>query len=101
MTIEYNNRYRDKIYFTDNGDGTILMDGGKFLRYGYDEDPSEPNMVDPSGGPYIEVGNNLKSFFNDGIDRFVDTIKILEKNGENANSLDEPVSVLFTIKHEL
>jgi hypothetical protein len=101
MTTEYNNRYRDKIYFTDNGDGTVTMDGGKYLRYGFDEEPYEVNMVDPSGGPYIEIGNNLKSFFHDGVDRIVESIKILERNGEHADSFDEPISVLFGIKNEI
>ena len=100
MTVEYNNRYLDKIYFTDSGDGTITMDGAQYLRYGFDEDPSEVNMVDPSGGPYIEVGHNLKGFFNDGVDRIVEEIKILERNGEFPSSYEEPITVMFKVRNE-
>lgn len=34
------------------------------------------NMVDPSGGPYIELGSNLRFIFGDEIDRIVESIEI-------------------------
>jgi hypothetical protein len=42
---------------------------------------SNPNiidMIDPSGGPYITRGSNLKPFFGDKIDRIVKEIKLDE-----------------------
>lgn len=35
------------------------------------------SMVDPSGGPYIELGTNLKRYYKDDIDRIVDKIEIV------------------------
>lgn len=70
----YINRYKDKIEFIDQ-DGSVIMKGGEYLRYGIDDD-NNINMVDPSGGPYIEIGNNLNEFFNDGKDRIIKEIFI-------------------------
>jgi len=42
--------------------------------------------VDPSGGPYISLGTNLKRDFKDGIDRIITHIDI------------QPNSIIFTIK---
>ena len=49
-----------------------------FGKYIY-SDRETIDMIDPSGGPYITVGSNLRSFFGDKIDRVVERIKI----GEN------------------
>lgn len=98
MTVEYNNRYRDRLFFTEN-ENEIVMTGAKYLRYGYDEDPSEVNMVDPSGGPYIEIGTNLRHIFKDGKDRFVEAIEILEHTNSKPSELGEPIDVLFKIKN--
>jgi hypothetical protein len=57
----YHNRYRDAIQF-EHIDNKVIMTGGKWFRYGIADDDSI-NMVDPSGGPYIELGDNLKEFF--------------------------------------
>lgn len=59
--VVYHNRYRDKIIFTHEGD-EVKMEGGNWYRYGFDDD-NTINMVDPSGGPYIELGNNLNAFW--------------------------------------
>ena len=48
-----------------------------FGKYIY-SDRETIDMVDPSGGPYLAVGNNLKHFFGDKIDRIIDKIKIGE-----------------------
>lgn len=66
--VVYHNRHRDKIIFEHIGD-QVVMTGGNWFRYSYEED-QEGNkiitMVDPSGGPYIAVGNNLKDFWPKG-----------------------------------
>lgn len=59
--VTYHNRYGDAITFEHVGN-EVFMRGGKWLRYGYDDDKTI-TMVDPSGGPYIELGNNLKEFW--------------------------------------
>jgi hypothetical protein len=59
--VTYKNRHRDEIIFTHEGD-TVTMEGGTWMRWSYDEDGTI-TMVDPSGGPYIELGNNLKEFW--------------------------------------
>lgn len=48
-----------------------------FGKYIY-SDTKTIDMIDPSGGPYITRGSNLKYFFEDGIDRIVEKIKIDE-----------------------
>jgi hypothetical protein len=48
-----------------------------FGKYIY-SDMKTIDMIDPSGGPYITVGSNLRSFFGDKIDRVVEKIKIGE-----------------------
>jgi len=48
-----------------------------FGKYIY-SDRETIDMVDPSGGPYITVGSNLKSFFGDKTDRIVEKIKVGE-----------------------
>lgn len=85
--VLYSNRYNDKIIFTDNGD-EVEMTGYNpdWMRCGYVNNPDGSStmntdnqiigMVDPSGGPYISLGDNLKSFFNDEKDRIVKAIKI-------------------------
>jgi hypothetical protein len=71
----YYNRYNDPIEFIDNGD-TVTMRGGKWMRYGFDTDPSVLTMVDPSGGPYIDIGYDLIGIFRDGISRRVTAISV-------------------------
>jgi len=39
-------------------------------------------MVDPSGGPYINVGMNLGRYFNDNIHREVQEIKFAPNNSK-------------------
>jgi len=59
-TYEYRNRYNDNIVFVEEEPNVVYMYGGKFMRWGCNEEsPDHINMVDPSGGPYIEIGNDL------------------------------------------
>src|SRR5688500_10593419 len=84
--VEYINRYKDKIIFTLIDANTIKMEGGKWCRTGWETDEQFENkqftMVDPSGGPYITTGNNMKSFNKDW-DYIVDYITPIKE------SLDE------------
>ena len=60
MKVEYLNRYRDKYEFTQVDEQTIRWEGPfKWCRYSVNED-KVVSMVDPSGGPYISVGNTLR-----------------------------------------
>ncbi len=53
----YTNRYGDEFTFTLLEDKDILWQGPfKYYRLSKDEDENI-NMIDPSGGPYIEKGN--------------------------------------------
>lgn len=75
--VIYVNRYGDKIQFEDK-EYTVEMSGynPEWIRYGVEEDPNIINMVDPSGGPYITVGEDLRSFFNDKKPRIVKAINM-------------------------
>lgn len=79
--VTYFNRYKDAITFTHEGD-TVAMEGGRWIRWSYDDDDTI-TMVDPSGGPYIELGNNLKGFWPKGEyqDLIIESISLDSSNG--------------------
>lgn len=65
-TIEYLNRYNDKITFTLIDENTIKMEGGEYIRMGWNNEEDYKNkkysMIDPSGGPYISKNYNMGHF---------------------------------------
>lgn len=90
--VAYHNRYRDKIIFEHIGD-KVTMTGGSWFRYGFD-DEDNITMVDPSGGPYIELGNNLKSFWRTKYqDLIIEKIEFAEDKPDD----DHKSVVIFTI----
>ena len=59
----YKNRYGDVFTFTPDEDGNILWEGDfQYCRFGFEESPDNLNMVDPSGGPYIDMGTDMGLF---------------------------------------
>ena len=57
--MEYNNRYNDVYTFTKQEDGNVLMEGKfEWMRAGGD-------FIDPSGGPFIKVGQMLSHIIYD------------------------------------
>jgi hypothetical protein len=57
--MEYNNRYNDVYTFTKQEDGNVLMEGKfEWMRFGDD-------FIDPSGGPFIKVGQMLSHIIYD------------------------------------
>ena len=58
----------------------------------------EISMVDPSGGPYISLGNNLKEFWPKGEyqDLIVESIKFVPQSDEDKD--DYKSTVIFKIK---
>lgn len=55
--VEYKNRYGDVYTFTPQDNGNILWEGNfQFGRVGTLE--RKTVMVDPSGGPYLESGQD-------------------------------------------
>jgi len=56
------------------------------------------SMVDPSGGPYISLGNNLKEFWPKGEyqDLIVESIKFVPQSDEDKD--DYKSTVIFKIK---
>ena len=75
---EYINRYGDKITFQHINENQIQMLGGEYYRTGYNEDETI-DFVDPSGGPFIQVGTDLGRYFDDGVKRVVKSIESNEK----------------------
>lgn len=75
---KYINRYGDEIIFKKINENQIQMIGGQYYRTGYNEDETI-NFVDPSGGPFIQVGTDLGRYFGDGIKRVVKSIESNEK----------------------
>ena len=65
---EYKNRYGDVFSFEQLENGNIQWSGDfKYVRCGFKEDPNDPHMVDPSGGPYIAEGMDMSLFGVEGI----------------------------------
>tara|TARA_R110000787_G_scaffold199162_1_gene310202 strand:+ start:90 stop:407 length:318 start_codon:yes stop_codon:yes gene_type:complete len=57
--MEYNNRYNDVYTFTKQEDSNVLMEGKfEWMRAGGD-------FIDPSGGPFIKVGQMLSHIIYD------------------------------------
>jgi hypothetical protein len=108
MKTSYYNRTRDEIVFDDDGNGSVLMHGGKWMRFGFKENPDEITMVDPSGGPYIALGSDLGYFFEDGLKRIVTAIHFLndENNPAKLDStpkptdLEDPIPVLLLVEYK-
>ena len=64
---KHRNRYGDIHTFTPTEDGNILWEGNfEYSRYGWTDSFDAINMVDPSGGPYITKGVDMKLFGFDG-----------------------------------
>lgn len=60
MKVEYINRYRDRYEFTKEDEQTIRWEGPfSYCRFSMSKD-EVISMIDPSGGPYISVGNTLR-----------------------------------------
>ena len=64
---KYTNRYGDDILFTELSKTEIEISG--FTHYRRSE-----GFIDPSGGPYIEVGTDIGRYFNDKKVRRVSSI---------------------------
>ena len=65
--MEYTNRYGDVFTFEQLENGNIQWSGNfEYVRFGFKDDPNVVTMVDPSGGPYIAEGMDMKLFGFDG-----------------------------------
>ena len=60
---KYKNRYGDIFTFEVNERGNIDWKGNfEWCRFGYEDNPKDLIMVDPSGGPYIGLGEDMRRF---------------------------------------
>lgn len=60
---QYKNRYGDIYTFEINERENIDWKGDfKQCRVGYKDNPDDITMVDPSGGPYIVIGDDMNRF---------------------------------------
>ena len=70
MSVKYTNRYNEVQTFEVNEKGNIQWKADfEYCRYGFetmpadtDSDPKSITMVDPSGGPYIDLDYNMGMF---------------------------------------
>lgn len=66
--MEYTNRYGDVFTFEQLENGNIQWSGDfEYVRSGFKDDPNVITMVDPSGGPFINEGMDMKLFELKGI----------------------------------
>jgi hypothetical protein len=69
--IEHKNRYGDTIVFTmDDSTGTVIMTGDEYTRAGFNQLPTY-TWIDPSGGPFISVGDNLATLIDPAFGEFI------------------------------
>ena len=60
---KYTNRYGDEFTFELNERNNIQWSGNfEHSRFGFNDNPDDITMVDPSGGPYIAEGMDMKLF---------------------------------------
>ena len=74
MKTTYKNRYNSEFIFELNSKDNIQWSGDfQYCRYGFSLDGTVINMVDPSGGPYICEGMDMKLFEFEGmiVDHFI------------------------------
>ena len=70
--MEYKNRYGDVYTFTKQEDGSVLMEGKfEWMRAGGD-------FIDPSGGPFIKIGQMLSHIIYDGAAIIGPTVLLLQ-----------------------
>ena len=63
MIVKYTNRYKDVQTFEVNERGNIQWKADfEYSRYGFNDNPKDITMVDPSGGPYIPLEYNMGMF---------------------------------------
>ena len=74
MAVNYRNRYGDVYIFTKQKDGNGLWEGDfKYMRSGDD-------FIDPSGGPFIKIGQMLSHVvYDDGFNIIVEGFTNTEK----------------------
>lgn len=61
--MKHTNRYGDVYVFEYNENGNIDWKGDfKYCRFGFLDNPEEITMIDPSGGPYVEIGLDMIKF---------------------------------------
>ena len=63
MIVKYTNRYKDVQTFEVNERGNIQWKADfEHSRCGFNDNPKDITMVDPSGGPYIPLEYNMGMF---------------------------------------
>ena len=89
MMNKYRNRYDDTYYYEPVSEKTykFVMEGDsmQWCRYGGKEgqmqiDTNDLGMFDPSGGPYVAVGDKV---FGVSADKSIDIVKCIWVNDEN------------------
>ena len=78
MKVSYYNRYGDNIIF-EQIENEIHMSGFSldYMRTSTDNN-GNITMIDPAGGPYLNIGTNLGLYFNDKKSRIIESIEIKE-----------------------
>jgi len=72
--MEYRNRYGDIFTFEFNEKGNIDWKGNfQYCRFGFIDNPADLTMIDPSGGPYIALEQDMAQFGLEGkVSGFID-----------------------------
>jgi len=68
MKDTYKNRYGQSIKFelleTNGLVDVVKVSGFEYYRTGYNTDTNQVDFIDPEGGPFLQVGSDISSYFN-------------------------------------
>lgn len=60
--MDYRNRYGDIYHFEKDQNGDIIWTGTfELCRFGFIDDPEIITMIDPSGGPYVSIDDDMET----------------------------------------
>lgn len=68
--------YGDNIVFEKTADNKIEMSGHKYLRTGSNNEGADIEFVDPAGGPYVEIGMNIGTYFESKKEMIIKSIEL-------------------------
>lgn len=58
--IKLYNRYGDNIYLENLAENKWILRGGDHYRVIFDKSPNDIKAVDPSGGPFLSIGDKVE-----------------------------------------
>lgn len=91
MRVEFTNRYNELIVFTLAGPNQFLMQGGTYIRMGWDSEEdrlaNKFTFADPSGGPYVSNGMTMGYIHPQLVSMIVHYLSWAKPEDKNSNDI--------------